>query len=149
MRPYQPGQDMGGISVSKEDQAAGSPKPGDMIARNPKNHAYQWLVAKVYFEDNLEEISQDAEAQHLEVEPMDIDADVKANKSLRKMLDEILQFLKVLRKSRERSLSITKLQESIMWLGMDLKRLNEPNPYPDSYDPSNTKIAPTADGLKF
>jgi hypothetical protein len=26
-----------------------------MIARNPKNHADQWLVAKKYFEDNLEE----------------------------------------------------------------------------------------------
>jgi len=32
----------------------GSPKEGDMIARNPKNHADQWLVAKKYFEDNLE-----------------------------------------------------------------------------------------------
>ena len=36
-----------------------------------------------------------------------------------------------------------------MWLGMDLKRLNEPNPYPDSYDVSNAKIAPTADGMKM
>jgi len=36
-----------------------------------------------------------------------------------------------------------------MWLGMDLKRLNEANPYPDSYKPENDKIAPTADGLKL
>jgi len=42
-----------------------------------------------------------------------------------------------------------KLQESIMWLGMNLKRLNEPNPYPESYNPNNTKIAPTADDLKL
>jgi len=25
-----------------------------MIARNPKNHADQWYVARQYFEDNLE-----------------------------------------------------------------------------------------------
>lgn len=54
MRPYVPGEDMTNISVSAPDKEAGSPKPGDMIARNPKNHADQWLVAKKYFEDNLE-----------------------------------------------------------------------------------------------
>lgn len=75
--------------------------------------------------------------------------EVIANKKLRVSLDKQLQELKGLNRSRERSLAITKLQEAIMWLGMDLKRLNEDNPYPDSYDPSNTKIAPTADGLKM
>lgn len=74
---------------------------------------------------------------------------VKANKQLRVNLDEELQKLKILPSSRERSLAITKLQETIMWLGMDLKRLNEPNPYPHSYDPSSTKIEPTADGMKL
>ena len=44
------------ISISAEDLKNGSPKVGDMIARNPKNHNDQWLVAKEYFEDNLEEI---------------------------------------------------------------------------------------------
>ena len=77
------------------------------------------------------------------------DLDIKANKQLRVNLDEQLQNLKQCPRSRERSLSITKLQEAIMWLGMDLKRLNEPNPYPDSYSPENTKIAPTADGIKL
>ena len=77
------------------------------------------------------------------------EGEVIANKQLRKDLDQSLQLLHSLPKSRERSLSITKLQESIMWLGMDLKRLNEANPYPDSYDPSNTNISPTADGLKM
>jgi hypothetical protein len=42
------------VSVSAPDRAAGSPKPGDMIARNPKNHADQWLVAAQYFADNFE-----------------------------------------------------------------------------------------------
>lgn len=59
------------------------------------------------------------------------------------------------RRSRERALAITKLQEAVMWLGMDLKAINEENPgavenpYPSSKDPSTTKIEPTADGLKM
>lgn len=78
------------------------------------------------------------------------ETEIVANKSLRKQLDETLQVLKRLPPSRERSLSITKLQESIMWLGMDLKRLNEPDPYPNSKDPSTgSKIEPTADNLKL
>lgn len=36
-----------------------------------------------------------------------------------------------------------------MWLGMDLKRLNEPNPYPNSYNPSNAIVELTAQGLKL
>jgi hypothetical protein len=79
----------------------------------------------------------------------ELELDVIANKELRVDLDKQLQKLKKLNSSRPRNLAITKLQESIMWLGMDLKRLNEPNPYPDSYDPTNTKIAPTADGMKM
>lgn len=54
MHPYTPGEDLTGVSISEPDRANGSPKEGDMIARNPKNHADQWLVAKKYFEDNLE-----------------------------------------------------------------------------------------------
>lgn len=54
LRPYEPGEDMSGISISAPDKEAGSPKAGDMIARNPNNHADQWLVAKKYFEDNFE-----------------------------------------------------------------------------------------------
>lgn len=53
MRPWCPGDDMTRVSVSPADKENGSPKPGDMIARNPKNHADQWLVAKAYFEENL------------------------------------------------------------------------------------------------
>jgi hypothetical protein len=54
LRPYIPGEEMSGISISTEDRNAGSPKAGDMIARNPKNHADQWLVAAKYFADNFE-----------------------------------------------------------------------------------------------
>lgn len=44
------------VSISKEDRKNKSPKIGDMVARNPKNHNDQWLVSKEYFEDNFEEI---------------------------------------------------------------------------------------------
>ena len=42
------------VSVSKPDLDNGSPMVGDMIARNPKNHEDQWLVAEQYFKDNFE-----------------------------------------------------------------------------------------------
>ncbi len=56
LRPFVPEDDMYGVSVSLEDAKAGSPKEGDMIARNPKNHADMWLVAAAYFADNFEEV---------------------------------------------------------------------------------------------
>lgn len=77
-----------------------------------------------------------------------IENNIKSDKQLRVDLDEQLQILQSLPGSRERSLTITKLQEAIMWLGMDLKRLGALNPYPDSYKPENAKVAPTADVFK-
>lgn len=72
------------------------------------------------------------------------------NKQFRVELDGVLQRMKgSVRKSRQRSLAITHLEDVIMRLGMDLKDLNTPNPYPNSYDPSNTVVDPTADGLKL
>ena len=56
LRPWQPGDDMSCVSVSAEDAKAGSPKDGDMIARNPKNHDDQWLVAAAYFAENFEAV---------------------------------------------------------------------------------------------
>jgi hypothetical protein len=76
-------------------------------------------------------------------------AEIFENKTLRRDIDEQIQKVKSLPPSRERSLCITKLQEAVMWLGMDLKRLNAPDPYPNSKDPSNSIIEPTADGLKL
>lgn len=46
--------DMTRVAVSQYDKENGSPKIGDMIARNPKNHEDMWLIAAKYFEDNLE-----------------------------------------------------------------------------------------------
>ena len=44
------------ISISVADKNNGSPKIGDMIARNPKDYSDQWLVAEQYFKDNFEKL---------------------------------------------------------------------------------------------
>lgn len=44
------------VSISSVDKENGSPKIGDMIARNPKDHNDQWLVAEQYFKDNFEQL---------------------------------------------------------------------------------------------
>lgn len=57
MRPYIDGEMLDdSISISQADLTNGSPKIGDMIARNPENHQDQWLVAKDYFLKNFKEI---------------------------------------------------------------------------------------------
>ena len=59
LRPYEPGEDLEGVSISSADKKAGSPKAGDMIARNPKKHADQWLVEAKFFAENFEPLSED------------------------------------------------------------------------------------------
>ena len=81
---------------------------------------------------------------------MDINLEIPKVKQLRKDIDDVIQRVKSLNDCREVSICITKLQEAIMWLGMDLKRIGDVNPYPNSKDPSTgTKIDPTADNLKL
>ena len=76
--------------------------------------------------------------------------EVQNIKQLRQDIDAIIQRVLQLESCRETSLSITKLEEAVMWLGMDLKRLHEINPYPSSKDPSTgDTIEPTADNLRF
>ena len=53
MRPFHKGEKLKSVSISDEDKKNGSPKNGDMIARNPKNHNDKWLVAKKYFKENF------------------------------------------------------------------------------------------------
>ena len=88
---------------------------------------------------------------------------ITQTKQFRKDLDAVLSNIKRatreypcnvgeevhVRESRERSIAITKLQEAIMWLGMDLKDLGTPNPYPQSYNPESPVVEPSADGLKL
>lgn len=55
LRPYVEGEALSDrVSISAADREAGSPKAGDMIARNPANHDDQWLVAADYFAANFE-----------------------------------------------------------------------------------------------
>jgi hypothetical protein len=84
-----------------------------------------------------------------------VEMEIVANKTARRDIDVQVQVVKSLPPSRERSITVTKLQEATMWLGMDLKRINDANPgaianpYPNSKDPSNVQIEPTADKLKM
>lgn len=57
LRFYILGEDLSNVSISSEDAANGSPKLGDMIARNPSNYSDQWLVSNRYFLDNFEVLS--------------------------------------------------------------------------------------------
>ena len=91
----------------------------------------------------------DMEQQEPQREMSEVEFQIIKTKEMRKSLDEQLQKLKKLKGSREISLSITNLQQSIMWLGMNLKELGTENPYPNSYKPENTIVEPTADNLKL
>ncbi len=72
-------------------------------------------------------------------------ASVRETKTHRLVIQSAVEELnKSPRKSRSRSLAITKLEEASMWLGKDLQELNEANPYPTSHDPEVTAIDPTA-----
>ncbi|GIM60560.1 hypothetical protein ACILPE_06150 [Capnocytophaga canimorsus] len=76
-------------------------------------------------------------------------SEIQKIKQLRKDGDDLVQRIKELPASRENSLAITKIQEAVMWLGQELGRRREENPYPSSKDPSTgDHIEPTADGLK-
>jgi len=57
LRPYVVGELLSPrVSISPTNHEAGSPKPGDMIARNPHNHDDQWLITADYFTANFEAI---------------------------------------------------------------------------------------------
>lgn len=60
LRPYEPGEDVSGISINEDDRTLrGSPKVGDMVARNPTDHGNVWLVEKQYFADNFDPLPVD------------------------------------------------------------------------------------------
>jgi hypothetical protein len=53
MRPYVKGEPLTHVSVSAIDDPESDM---GMIARNPKNHADQWYVARQYFLDNFKDL---------------------------------------------------------------------------------------------
>ena len=75
--------------------------------------------------------------------------EIVQTKQLRIAGDAVIQHIKEMPPSAEKTLAMRKFQEGVMWLGMDLKRLGTPNPYPNSRDTTNTIVDPTADGLKL
>jgi hypothetical protein len=59
LRPYEVGEVLSDrVSISASDREAGSPKLGDMIARNPEIPDDQWLVAADYFAANFEPVEE-------------------------------------------------------------------------------------------
>lgn len=90
---------------------------------------------------------------------------IKQSKGWRQGLDVILQQMKDQIKTerqgpptedgRHLALSVTHLEDVIMRQGMRMKCINEQspgsaeNPYPESYNPANAKVEPTADGIKL
>lgn len=56
LRPYQEGEALNDVTIAEVDKVTGSPKAGDMIARNPTCHDDKWLVSKKYFEENFEPV---------------------------------------------------------------------------------------------
>lgn len=49
---WKPDMDLTGVFMSEADRESGSPKEGDRIARNPRNHAERWLVRAESFKDD-------------------------------------------------------------------------------------------------
>lgn len=91
---------------------------------------------------------------------------ITTSKQFRKDADELLQRMKAHKVQivqnhpdlgmedawemiAQHTLSIRDLESCIMRQGMALKYIGAPNPYPNSKDPSNTLVEPTADGLKM
>lgn len=65
LRPFEEGENLTeqGVSISQTEVYNGSPKIGDMIARNPDNEDDQWLVAKEYYEKNFIKINENADSE--------------------------------------------------------------------------------------
>jgi hypothetical protein len=82
------------------------------------------------------------------------DHNIVGSKKIRVWIDGVIQELRMEMAgpdggSAERTLSLRRLQEAVMWLGMDLKERGAANPYPNSKDPSNAVVDPTAEGMKL
>ena len=57
MTPWFEGLPIDLVSISEADKKNGSPKKGDMIAFNDKDSTDMWLVAKEFFDNNYEWVS--------------------------------------------------------------------------------------------
>lgn len=98
---------------------------------------------------DLEQVKLDIDDRMGELFVIHKENEVIVSKQIRIDVDDIIRRVDNMEVSRETSLVKTKLQEAIMWMGMNLKRLGNPNPYPNSRNTNNTKVDKTADGLHF
>lgn len=125
LRPWQPSDDMTTISISKEDLRAGSPKAGDMIARNLTNHADQWLVSAEYFAANFAAIPPATVGSASNARTVNntvrhqyrVLSDVE-KAAMGEIKDIGLAFIEKcngLGKSRELSIAITNAEQAVMW----------------------------------
>ena len=66
MRPYIDGEhiDEDYVSINRGDKENGSPKAGDMIARDPSNHDDMWLISREFFVENYCTVSNE-ESEHM------------------------------------------------------------------------------------
>ena len=71
------------------------------------------------------------------------------SKQVRIDVDDIIRRIDNMPISDEKNIALIKLKEAIMWMGMNLKRLGNPNPYPNSRNTNNEKVDKTADNLHF
>lgn len=69
-------------------------------------------------------------------------------KKYRVEIDSLIQRLKADKSNAEETLAFRSLQEAKHWLGESLAILGAANPYPNSKDPSNSVVDPTADVAK-
>jgi len=117
----------------------------------------------------LEEVIGSSRLPTPRIKFMNKELAIIAAKTFRKEADELLQRMKdhgieVMRFARanpetsfensseviaQHIISTRDLESCIMRQGMALKYIGTPNPYPNSKDPTNLVVEPTADGLKL
>jgi len=97
----------------------------------------------------LEQVKLDIDDEMGKIFVLHEENQIIMSKQVRIDIDDIIRRVNNMEVSRETNLVTTKLQEAIMWMGMNLKRLGNPNPYPNSRNTNNTKVDKTADGLHF
>ncbi len=97
----------------------------------------------------LEQVKLDIDDRMGELFVIHKENEVIVSKQIRIDVDDIIRRVDNMNPSRETNIVKTKLQEAVMWMGMNLKRLGTPNPYPNSRNTNNEKVDKTADGLHF
>lgn len=78
----------------------------------------------------------------------DINYKIALIKNQRVAIDSLIQAIKVTKESPEETLAWRALQQAKHWLGEALAELGNSNPYPNSMNPSNAIVDPTADTAK-